>query len=116
MTPAARCGRLPAHGELSNGKKLVLIGDMGGFVHAIDAKTSELQWTADIKFFKNQMVTSTPVLYKDRVYAPISQYELASAAADLYVCCKGARRHHGAGRQDRQEDLGSGHHAGGQAC
>jgi polyvinyl alcohol dehydrogenase (cytochrome) len=76
------------YGEMSNGQKLVMVGDMGGYVHAIDAKTGKKLWEQDVKFFKNQMVTSTPVLYKDRVFAPVSQYELASAAADAYVCCK----------------------------
>lgn len=76
------------YGETSNGQKIVMVGDMGGFVHALDARTGRKLWEADVKFFQNQMVTSTPVLYKDRVYAPISQYELASAAADAYVCCK----------------------------
>jgi polyvinyl alcohol dehydrogenase (cytochrome) len=76
------------YGEMSNGKKIIMIGDMGGFVHAIDAKTGKKLWETDVKFFQNQMVTSTPVLYKDRVFAPISQYELASAASDAYVCCK----------------------------
>jgi polyvinyl alcohol dehydrogenase (cytochrome) len=76
------------YGEMSNGQKIVMVGDMGGFVHAVDARTGKKLWEADVKFFQNQMVTATPVLYKDRVYAPISQYELASAAADAYVCCK----------------------------
>jgi polyvinyl alcohol dehydrogenase (cytochrome) len=76
------------YGELSNGQKIVMVGDMGGFVHALDAKTGRKLWETDVKFFQNQMVTSTPVLYKDRVFAPISQYELASAASDAYVCCK----------------------------
>jgi polyvinyl alcohol dehydrogenase (cytochrome) len=76
------------YGEMSNGQKIVMIGDMGGFVHAVDAKTGRKLWETDVKFFQNQMVTATPVLYKDRVFAPISQYELASAAADAYVCCK----------------------------
>ncbi|MET0568416.1 MAG: PQQ-binding-like beta-propeller repeat protein [Hyphomicrobiaceae bacterium] len=76
------------YGVMSNGKAIVMVGDMGGFVHAIDAKTGKKLWETDVKFFQNQMVTSTPVLYKDRVFAPISQYELASAASDAYVCCK----------------------------
>ena len=76
------------YGELSNGQKVIMVGDMGGFVHAIDARTGKKLWVTNVSFFKNQMVTSTPVLYKDRVYAPISQYELASAMADAYVCCK----------------------------
>jgi polyvinyl alcohol dehydrogenase (cytochrome) len=76
------------YGEMSNGQKIVMVGDMGGFVHAIDARTGRKLWEADVKFFQNQMVTSTPVLYRDRVFAPVSQYELASAASDAYVCCK----------------------------
>jgi polyvinyl alcohol dehydrogenase (cytochrome) len=76
------------YGEMSNGQKIVMVGDMGGFVHALDAKSGKQLWKADVKFFQNQMVTATPVLYKDRVYAPISQYELASAAANSYLCCK----------------------------
>ena len=75
-------------GEMSNGQKIIMVGDMGGFVHAIDAKTGKKLWVTNVSFFKNQMVTSTPVFYKDRVYAPVSQYELASAMADSYVCCK----------------------------
>ena len=55
---------------------------------ALDAKTGAKLWEANVSFFKNQMVTSTPVLYKDKVFAPVSQYELASAMADAYVCCK----------------------------
>jgi polyvinyl alcohol dehydrogenase (cytochrome) len=86
---AGRAVRTSAgYGEISNGQKIIMVGDMGGFVHAIDARTGKKLWEADVKFFQNQMTTSTPVLYKDRVYAPISQYELASAAADSYVCCK----------------------------
>ncbi len=76
------------YGEMSNGQKIIMVGDMGGFVHAIDAKTGKKLWVTNVSFFKNQMVTSTPVLYKDRVFAPVSQYELASAMADAYVCCK----------------------------
>ena len=103
------------YGELSNGQKIVMVGDMGGFVHAIDARTGKKLWVTDVKFFQNQMVTSTPVLYKDRVFAPISQYELASAIGRRLCLLQGARRHHRHRRQDRQEDLGAGHHAGSQA-
>ena len=52
---------------MSNGQKIVMVGDMGGFVHAHGREDrQEALGQTNVSFFKNQMVTSTPVLYKDK--------------------------------------------------
>ncbi len=86
---AGRAVRTSAgYGKMSNGTPVVMVGDMGAFIHVLDARTGRKMWETHVGFIESQMVTSTPVLYKDRVYAPVSQYELSSAATNAYVCCK----------------------------
>jgi len=75
-------------GTRSDGKKVVLVGDMGGFVHMIDAMNGKELWTAHMGLFPASVSTGTPVLVGDKVIAPSSQYEIMLAAQDSHECCK----------------------------
>ena len=67
---------------------VLLVGDSQARVHAIDARTGEALWIADLKRFPQSVITGTPVLVGERVYASVSQFEIMVAAADHYECCK----------------------------
>jgi len=41
-----------------------------------------------VGLYQYSITTGTPLLYKDRVYAPISQYEITIGGNDKYACCK----------------------------
>lgn len=75
-------------GTLPDGRKVVMVGDMGAFIHMIDAKTGAKIWESNIGLFEASVSTGTPVLVGDRVFAPSSQYEIMMAAVDNHVCCK----------------------------
>jgi len=75
-------------GVRQDGKPVVLVGDMGGFVHMIDAKTGKELWAEHMGLFAGSISTGTPVLVGDKVIAPSSQYEIMLAAQDSHECCK----------------------------
>ena len=75
-------------GTRKDGKKVVMVGDMGGFVHMIDAVNGKELWAAHMGLFPASISTGTPVLVGDKVIAPSSQYEIMLAAQDSYECCK----------------------------
>jgi polyvinyl alcohol dehydrogenase (cytochrome) len=76
------------YGVRSDGRKVVLVGDIGGYVHMIDAKTGQELWEAKAGLFDASIVTGTPILAGDKVIAPSSQYEIMVAAQDNHECCK----------------------------
>lgn len=75
-------------GEIEGGRKVIAVGDLGAYVHLIDAKTGEGIWKTHVGFSELSLATGTPVVLKDRVIAPVSQYEISIAAAEDHVCCK----------------------------
>lgn len=78
-----------AFGELPGSKrKVVVFSDLASNVHMVDAKTGEGIWKVPVGLFQFSLTTGTPVLHKDRVYVPISQYEISVGANDNHECCK----------------------------
>ena len=75
-------------GVRADGKKVVMVGDMGGFVHMIDATNGKELWASHMGLFPSSISTGTPVLVGDKVIAPSSQYEIMLAAQDSHECCK----------------------------
>lgn len=78
-----------AYGELEGSKRPVLVfADLGSFIHMLDAATGQELWRQHVGLYQYSLTTGAPVLYKDRVYAPISQYEITIGANDKHECCK----------------------------
>lgn len=75
-------------GTRKDGKHVVMVGDMGGFVHMIDAMNGKELWAAHMGLFPASISTGTPVLVGDKVIAPSSQYEIMLAGQDSHECCK----------------------------
>jgi polyvinyl alcohol dehydrogenase (cytochrome) len=76
------------YGELPGSKrKVVVVADTGVTVHMLDAATGELVWKRYVGLYDMSLTTGTPVLYKDRVYVPISQYEITIGGDPKHLCC-----------------------------
>jgi polyvinyl alcohol dehydrogenase (cytochrome) len=76
------------YGELPGSKrKVVVVADTGATVHMLDAATGELIWKRYVGLYQLSITTGTPVLYKDRVYVPISQYEITVGGDPKHLCC-----------------------------
>ena len=68
-------------------KLLAFFGDMAGFVHAVDALTGQPVWTVRADPHPLAQVRGSPVLYKGRLYAPVSSGEESAAVDPAYPCC-----------------------------
>ena len=76
-------------GELPGSKRKVLVfGDLGANVHMVDALTGKQIWVEAVGLHPLSLTTGTPVLHEDRVYVPISQYEISLGGNDDHECCK----------------------------
>jgi polyvinyl alcohol dehydrogenase (cytochrome) len=76
------------YGVRKDGRKVVMVGDIGGYVHMVDAMTGKELWEAKVGLFEASISTGTPVLVGDKVIAPSSQYEIMVAAQNSHECCK----------------------------
>jgi polyvinyl alcohol dehydrogenase (cytochrome) len=81
-------------GEMpGTGNPFIFYGDVGGRVHAVNAKDGSPIWTSSLSASLNErfgsyIVTGTPVLHKDRIYIPGSSFEVTMAGDPNYECCK----------------------------
>lgn len=78
-------GPLPAG---SPAKFAAYFGDERATVHAVDAETGKHLWRIKLDDHPVGRITGSPVLYKDRLYVPISSIEEAISRGDKYECCK----------------------------
>jgi polyvinyl alcohol dehydrogenase (cytochrome) len=76
------------YGVRKDGRKVVMVGDMGAVTTMLDARTGKKIWEAKTGLFDTSVSTATPVLVGDNVYAPSSQFEIMMAVNDNHVCCK----------------------------
>lgn len=76
-----------AFGTLPDGRQVVATSDIASVVHLIDAKTGKGIWTRHVGISPYSMTTGTPVIHKDKVIVPISQYEISLGANPKHLCC-----------------------------
>jgi polyvinyl alcohol dehydrogenase (cytochrome) len=76
------------YAEISKGKPVILAGDATGAVVAVDALTGKQVWRTDVRVHEANRVTGAPVVYKDKVFAPLSATEINHAVDESYECCK----------------------------
>lgn len=77
-----------AFGELRDGRKVIVFADVASRVHLVDASTGQRVWMQNVALYPLSLTTGTPVLHEDRVYVPISQYEISLGANENHECCK----------------------------
>jgi polyvinyl alcohol dehydrogenase (cytochrome) len=75
-------------GSLAGGKYAAYFGDMSAVVYALDATTGKLLWKNRVEEHPIARITGAPVLFRGRLYVPVSSVEEASAQSADYECCK----------------------------
>ncbi|MBT4518705.1 MAG: PQQ-binding-like beta-propeller repeat protein, partial [Halieaceae bacterium] len=68
-------------------RPMLFFGDLIGHVHAVDAVTGELVWKHRPSYHPSLTLTAAPVLWKGRLYVPLSALEVTAAADSSYACC-----------------------------
>ena len=76
-------GRMPESEE-----PILFFGDSGGSVHVISAVDGSSIWSVPVNVTNSNTITGTPVLHDDKLYVPISSFEVARARIGTYECCK----------------------------
>jgi polyvinyl alcohol dehydrogenase (cytochrome) len=82
---AMNVGPLPAG---SQAKFALYFGDEKSNVQAVDAATGKLLWKTKIEDHLLSRITGSPVLYRDRLYVPVSSFEETAGRDAKYECCK----------------------------
>ena len=78
----------PLAGPAGGGGRLaVFAGDRGGGVHALDAASGQEIWSTKLETNPFAMITGSPVLYRGRLYVPVSSSEEISSLVKGYPCC-----------------------------
>jgi polyvinyl alcohol dehydrogenase (cytochrome) len=67
---------------------ILIFGDSRAGVHVLNANDGRGIWRGTAKTGNASTVTGTPVLHADRLYVPISSFEVSRAGHGDYVCCE----------------------------
>lgn len=72
----------------SKAKFAVYFGDEKSMVQAVDAETGKLLWKTKVETHWLSRITGSPVLYRNRIYVPVSSFEETAGRDNTYECCK----------------------------
>jgi polyvinyl alcohol dehydrogenase (cytochrome) len=70
-----------------SGGGAVYFGDTNAQAYALEASSGRLLWKTKVEVHPLARITGAPVLYRDRVYVPMSSYEESQGARPEYACC-----------------------------
>jgi polyvinyl alcohol dehydrogenase (cytochrome) len=74
--------------QLDSGKQLLIFADSLATVFAVDPATLDIVWQTQAKLFDKSVITGTISYADNRLFVPISSYEVAVSGSPTYVCCK----------------------------
>ncbi|HEV7690739.1 MAG TPA: PQQ-binding-like beta-propeller repeat protein [Hyphomonadaceae bacterium] len=65
----------------------VYFGDYAHNVYALDAANGQQIWKVNVEPHPRAVLTGAPVLYKDKLYVPVSSWEETISSVANYQCC-----------------------------
>ncbi len=77
-----------SYGVLADGRGVLAFSGFDTMTYLLDAKTGKALWTKHVGTYPYSQATGTPVVLKDRVLVPMSQYEIVVAEPNSRTCCK----------------------------
>ncbi|WP_309090490.1 PQQ-binding-like beta-propeller repeat protein [Phenylobacterium sp.] len=76
-----------AYGVIADGTPVLAFSGLDTTVHVLDARTGKPLWTKAVGTYSYSLTTGTPVVLKDRVIVPVSQFEIMQAYDNNVTCC-----------------------------
>ncbi|MBL4673519.1 MAG: PQQ-binding-like beta-propeller repeat protein [Arenicella sp.] len=70
------------------GKPLLIFADSLATVYAVDPMTFDIVWQTQTKLFEKSVITGTISYDDNKLFVPISSYEVAVTGSSSYVCCR----------------------------
>lgn len=72
----------------SEGRAMLVFADTMAFTYAVDPASLEIIWKADVRLADTTTITGSISYQGDRLFVPISSYEVAAAGNPQHICCK----------------------------
>ncbi len=76
-----------SYGVLADGRGVLAFTGFDTTVYLLDAETGKPIWTKHVGTYLYSQATGSPVVLKDRVLVPMSQYEIVVAEPNARSCC-----------------------------
>ncbi len=73
--------------ELSDGRQLLIFANSLATVFAVDPDSLDIVWQKRVNISDYSVVTGSISYYNDRLFVPISSYEVAAAGSPGLTCC-----------------------------
>jgi polyvinyl alcohol dehydrogenase (cytochrome) len=67
---------------------LLIFADSLATVYAVDPMTFEIVWQTQTKLFEKSVITGNISYDDNKLFVPISSYEVAVTSSSGYVCCQ----------------------------
>jgi polyvinyl alcohol dehydrogenase (cytochrome) len=74
-------------GKPAKARLAVFYGDTASVAHAIDAATGQPIWSTRVETHPRSIISGSPVLYRGRLYVPVSSLEEGVGGDKKYGCC-----------------------------
>jgi polyvinyl alcohol dehydrogenase (cytochrome) len=73
---------------LANDKQLLVFADSLATVFAMDPDTLDTVWQHSARLFNTSVISGSISYYDNRLFVPISSFEVAAAGSPSHICCK----------------------------
>ena len=73
---------------LNSGKKLLVFADSMASIFAVDPNTLEVVWQEAARIYETSVITGSISFHDDRLFVPVSSYEVAVSGSPSHICCK----------------------------
>jgi polyvinyl alcohol dehydrogenase (cytochrome) len=73
---------------LGSGRKLLVFADSMASIYALDPDSLEIVWQQAARIFETSIITGSISYHDDRLFVPVSSYEVAVSGSPDHVCCK----------------------------
>ncbi len=73
---------------LSSGRKLLVFADSMASIYAVDPATLDTVWQSAARLYDTSIITGSITYYDDRLFVPVSSYEVAVSGSPSHICCQ----------------------------
>jgi polyvinyl alcohol dehydrogenase (cytochrome) len=73
---------------LGSGKQLLVFADSMASIYAVDPASLETVWQQAARIYDTSVITGSISYHDDRLFVPVSSYEVAVSGSPAHVCCK----------------------------
>ncbi len=73
---------------LGSGKQLLVFADSMASIYALDPDTLAIVWQQAARIYETSVITGSISYHDDRLFVPVSSYEVAVSGSPSHVCCK----------------------------